>query len=444
MEFKDIFSIANKEINERLNGSTKNFKKSFAYDSSEIFKSNLVAGSLESLAANESFGLALIETNEITSTIRRAFNKTSPPKRAIGCHPDFEHLKNTAALENGYSITLFLDIAGSTKLGKLYPSEIVFNIKNTIIKYAIEIIQSFDGHVHRIMGDAIMAFFRSNEKNTSGKIIDSGIDAINCAVYIIEFIEQVITPYFGGINIDDPIGIRIGIDYGKNDDVLWGNYGALGAFEVTATSYYVDVAAKLQQRAKTNKIMIGSNLKKLLGFGADYTNYLTRKKSRDGKVVNKEYKYVEPNYSIRGEQINYIQYELDNKAYFKFLPYGQKFRDLLVTLNVIYNNGNEVVYLPCSLALDRNLDLEFKVIYRTQVQSGITIKSRKVNTGPHAQANSGLKETIKIHGTEYYNGAFNATVKESTKYHGLHHMYISVLKDSIPITDEVCFSIFIS
>lgn len=444
MEFKDIFSLANKEINERLNGSSKNYKKSFAYDSDAIFKSSSLSGSMESLAANESFGLSLIETNEITSTIRKAFNKPAEPKRTIGCHPDFEHLKNTSVLENGYSVTLFLDIAGSTKLGKLYPSEIVFNIKNTIIKYAIEIIQSFDGHVHRIMGDAVMAFFRSNEKDRSGKIIDSGIDAINCAVYIIEFVEQVITPYFGGIKIADPIGVRIGIDYGKNDDIIWGNYGAFGAFEVTATSYYVDVAAKLQQRAKTNKIMIGSNLKKLLGFGAEYTGYLTRKKTKDGKPYDKEYKYVEPNYSIRGNQINYYQYELDNKSYFSFLPYGQKNSDLSVSLKAIDKNGREFYYYPCSLALDRNLDLEFKVQFFSHAQSGIQIKSRKVNTGIDAKNNSATKEKIRVHNAEYYNGSFNGTVSESTRYHGLHHMYISILKDSKPITNELCFSIFIS
>ncbi len=47
----------------------------------------------------------------------------------IGCHPDFLHLRNSEYLENGYSVTMFMDIAGSTKLGRLYSPEVVFNIK---------------------------------------------------------------------------------------------------------------------------------------------------------------------------------------------------------------------------------------------------------------------------------------------------------------------------
>ncbi|MGS4633918.1 hypothetical protein [Enterobacter roggenkampii] len=132
-------------------------------------------------------------------------------------------------------------------MAKNIPYETVFNIKNTIIKYAIEIIQAFDGHVHRIMGDAVMAFFRTKEHEASESLMmKNAVDSINCATYLIEFMEKVITPIIEEQGADEPVGIRVGVDYGNNDDVIWGNYGAFGAFEVTATSYNVDVAAKLQ------------------------------------------------------------------------------------------------------------------------------------------------------------------------------------------------------
>ncbi|MBJ6584342.1 adenylate/guanylate cyclase domain-containing protein, partial [Enterobacter roggenkampii] len=181
--------------------------------------------------------------------------------------------------------------------------------KNTIIKYAIEIIQAFDGHVHRIMGDAVMAFFRTKEHEASESLMmKNAVDSINCATYLIEFMEKVITPIIEEQGADEPVGIRVGVDYGNNDDVIWGNYGAFGAFEVTATSYNVDVAAKLQHAAKTNTIMIGYNLKKLLGLGKEYTS--TIEKSGVSQT------YVKPNYKIGESQINYKQYKFNHKEYF--------------------------------------------------------------------------------------------------------------------------------
>ena len=49
------------------------------------------------------------------------------------------------------------------------------------------------------------------------------------------------------LNYEDyPFGIRIGIDYGPKEKVYWSSYGYLNMSEVTATSFYVDVASKLQ------------------------------------------------------------------------------------------------------------------------------------------------------------------------------------------------------
>ncbi|QZY97805.1 adenylate/guanylate cyclase domain-containing protein (plasmid) [Pantoea dispersa] len=339
---------------------------------------------------------------------------------------------------------MFFDIAGSTKLGKTYTPEVVFNIKNTIIKYVIEIIQAFDGHVHRIMGDAVMAFFRSDSKAIQGKKIDSAIDALNAGVYILEFMDQVVRPELGDKLSKERIGVRIGIDYAKDDEIVWGNYGVSGAFEVTATSYNVDVAAKLQQAADTDKIMIGENLKSLLGFGLDYLSTKSKiLKDEYDKEFKRYYPYVRPNYRVNGEQINYSQYVFDNETYFKFLPFGMEGNNIDVVLNAKSDIFEKNFRCPCSESLDKGMSLDFHVAFTGQPGEKYTLKSTKRNTGPEAERNRSLKEEKKDRIMEFYAGKWHANISESTSYHGLHHMEIKIFDSHDREVDRTIFSIYI-
>ncbi|HEJ9060176.1 TPA: adenylate/guanylate cyclase domain-containing protein [Serratia fonticola] len=339
---------------------------------------------------------------------------------------------------------MFFDIAGSTKLGKTYPPEVVFDIKNTVIRYVIEIIQAFDGHVHRIMGDAVMAFFRSNKKTLENREIDSGIDAINAGIYILEFMEQVVRPELGDAQAEHPIGVRVGIDYAKEEDIVWGNYGTSGAFEVTATSYNVDVAAKLQQAAGTDHIMIGENLKVLLGLGNEYLSVPFRNyKDEDGNECRRDYPYVRPNYRVRGEQINYKQYVLDSDMYFTFLPYGIESKNINVSLTASRNGTSIQYFCPCAESLDKGMSLTFHVTYNAPPQERFTVKSVKKNTGPEARAKGDTSPKTRFKEMQYYDSAWHADVTEATSYHGLHHMNIIILNENSEKVDETVFSIYI-
>ncbi|MEQ5226027.1 adenylate/guanylate cyclase domain-containing protein [Proteus cibi] len=452
---KSIFSSAEREIKNQINRNVDT-KKSFSYEKDKILESRILFESV--LKTQDSIKDLSLETSsvqvgdsaidvmrdmDVRATFRSLFGKTSALISDIGCHPDFLHLKDSEYLENGYSITMFMDIAGSTKLGRLYSPDIVFNIKNTIIKYAIKIIQAFDGHVHRIMGDAVMAFFRSKEKEQLKRQMDNAIDSLNCGVYLIEFMENVITPILSELGAEDPIGIRIGIDYGAHEDIVWGNYGAHNAFEVTATSYYVDVAAKLQQVAKTNKIMIGENFKKLIGFGDEYVSRLEKISNGETQKIC----YVKPNYNINGKKINYNQYELKNKILFKYLPFGiylnTSIEVRLFAKNKIDNTIFE--YKNCSQALDKHLELSFKVKYtnKTVPAKKLHIKSRKQNTGPESESQNANIPITKIQQMDYYNYSYHGEITESTLYKGLHHMYIDICDEDNRIIESTCFSLYI-
>ncbi|MNF62369.1 Adenylate cyclase 2 [compost metagenome] len=451
--FSSLFGRASIDVATQIN---KKERKSKVY--SDVLKSeqsiNLKAGNkisgLEHIEdyiseANVDVGDAMpILYSDIKAVMRGIFNKHTKINEKIGCHPDFSHLEKSQDLENGYTVTMFFDIAGSTKLGKTYPPEIVFNIKNTIIKYVIEIIQAFDGHVHRIMGDAVMAFFRSSHKAALAREMDSGIDAINAGTYILEFMKQVVTPVLGDAGAEKPIGVRIGIDYAEEEQIVWGNYGASGAFEVTATSYYVDVAAKLQQAAETNKIMIGESLKKLLGLGNEYLSVPQKTKTdSSGKEAVDRYPYVKPNYSVRGENVNYRQYIFNNVEYFKFIPYGLSGDNLHVVLHAEKDGNNKIYSCPCSESLDKGMSLKFYVTYDAPLEQSYSVISEKQNTGPHAEQNDATSPVKKTKPMNYQGGKYVAYIDESTSYHGLHHMKIKIEDEQNIIVDETMFSIYI-
>ena len=453
IQFKDLFGKAKMDVSRGMKASS--LRKSNVYSDSqqkaflESMKEGIHIDNTDTslIVGVENYSEDSMPTifRDVKTELRKVFFKKSEVNETIGCHPDFNDLSSNDELRNGYAVTMFFDIAGSTKLGKTYSPDMVFNIKNTIIKYVIEIIQAFDGHVHRIMGDAVMAFFRSEVKSIKGKKIDSAIDAINAAVYILEFMEQVIRPELGDQGSEERIGVRVGIDYAKDDEIVWGNYGVSGAFEVTATSYYVDVAAKLQQAADTDTIMIGENLKSLLGLGMEYLSTKWKLvKNEDGTEYKRYYRYVKPNYRVRGAQINYPQYIFDRETYFKFLPYGIESRNTSVVLTATANNVEKKFYCPCSESLDKGMSLNFHVMFSAPAGQQYTLKAIKRNTGSEAERNASLKEVKKDRIMTFYDNKWHADISESTSYHGLHHMEIKIYDSNDREVDRTIFSIFIS
>ena len=200
----------------------------------------------------------LVPEYSIQHLIRPLYGKGAPTPAQIGDHPDFQNLSGTDSTERHAITTMFMDLEGSTRLSRFRDLEEVYRIKNAFIRAAIEVVRSFDGHVHRIMGDAVMAFFGG--RRTSSE--QGAIDGINCAAVLSHAVKTVVIPTLG----DDKLGVRIGLDYGGENDVLWSSYGYPGVEEVTATSFNVDVAAKLQHAARRNRVMIGQSIKEFLVF----------------------------------------------------------------------------------------------------------------------------------------------------------------------------------
>lgn len=380
----------------------------------------------------------------VRELVRPGFGKHGRLITSFGCHPDFLNMDD-GELRNGYSVTMFMDIIGSTKLGVMFEPQIVYRIKNDIIRCAIETVEAFDGHVHRIMGDAVMAFFRSNRCNDEGRVADSAIDALNCATYLIEMFKSVVIPRLVQMGVDENIGIRIGLDYGKDEEVVWGRYGHMQSNEVTATSFYVDVAAKLQQKAPKNCIMVGAGFVNLLGLDE---NFIKRKKiTKDGGTQFVE--YLTPNYKdASGKTINYDIYVFKNKAYYPLLPAHKNINSLLTvsaTLKKDKSIPSEDYYFQCSRVIRKGVGISFKGTFASSYPyDNPRFRFKVVNTGKEASLEEGNGNHVEYVDAALINGKYQASRWEDTAYKGIHHMYVSFMDGEQVISTEECFSVFVS
>lgn len=366
--------------------------------------------------------------------IRPIWKKPGLAQAIIGDHPDFKHLAGSDIIEKFPITTLFMDIVSSTRLGILYPPEKVFQIKNAFITAAIDIIQAFDGHVHRIMGDAVMAFFGNNKTSPE----DAALSALNAASVLQYMTSLVISPKLADEGFEDAFGIRMGVDYGPKEDVLWASYGFPGSNEVTATSFFVDVASKLQHSAPKNSIMLGQSICEFIVF----PEALLKVKYKIVDSTQSPIPYLIPNITNRlGHPINYKQFIFDAIKYLHFTPLAKldeptfSCKNTLgpISLEISYASEKEGAiegaYCPCSTFLKKDKWLCFKITHNSmnKIKLPAFITFNVENHGPEAakNENNGNHSTVvKIESNQKFNEGIRHW--EQTMYRGLHYMSISI------------------
>lgn len=427
--------------------------------STEDFSSSIFESAYDS-AAQASTSREIQATESIQRDIRAAFKKPGLNHNPIGGHPDFAHLAETDQQEKHHVCSLFLDIKNSTRLSFIYDLEDVVAIKNTILKAAAETVRAMDGHVHRFMGDALLAFFGGKDVNKD----DSVVNAINCASVLESLMTGTIIPALEDNGFKASyLGFRIGLDYGSDEKVLWSSYGLKGVYEVTATSFHVDVAAKLQNMAGRNKAMLGDSIMNEIDFPKAYQKVKTY-------TVNNEVKYV---YTLNreytdafGQTHTYKVRELDHEAYRDLLPYSTDLKETFhgsITVSchgITYfcnciENGLETEYRSISRALEKGVPLSFKVqlsksVYEEQ-KFPLSITFTKRNYGKEAelreQAGTFPKPvTVIVRDMGFRTPFFpGKTIEEpeSTSYRGLHTMEAAVKDADLKIIFKDIIGIYI-
>lgn len=246
-----------------------------------------------------------------TSQLQRYFgpNKYSFNTVSIGNHPDFKFLSETETIKH-HCVSMFVDIKGSTRLSLKYSLEEVRLIKDTLLTLCINVVSHFGGHVHRLQGDAAFVQFVRKDSNPN----DSIINALNAASVLCQAVSDDLSSAFESYGLD-PIKIRVGIDYGSDEEVMWSHYGISNCNELTTTSLHTDLAAKLQHKASVNSIRIGKNLVDAIEIKEDYISIPTIIKNG----ISTEDKYI-----IQSPELNYRQFEFNWKKYLNSFSFFQQ------------------------------------------------------------------------------------------------------------------------
>ena len=363
-------------------------------------------------------------------------NPQSLTKITIGPHPDFEPIINHRSTLNHHCVSVFADIKGSTNLINKYSLKEIRFIKDSILSMCIYLAHFFGGHIHRLQGDGVFLQFVRKDEHPN----DAIINAINACSLIVNFMHSLLSKAFISQGIE-PLKIRIGIDYGKDEDVLWSHYGVPGCSELTTTSLHTDLAAKLQSNAPSNGIMLGKNVTEALDLTDDFWSYITKPGSDE-----KDY------YVFRGNGVNYNQYLFNWEKYLLTFDFTKK-----DYLNNILEIEIPEYRLKCRISEDESylniyhqnlwsIPKEYNLKYQlfnerydrpVNIHEFESIKWEAHNSGSEAEAEGALRHNF---GKEYDGKTYCTT---GSKYLGHHIAVCKVSKGKFLETKTLSFPIFI-
>lgn len=352
----------------------------------------------------------------------------------IGVHPDFLNKDNEAFKQ--YICSIFLDISGSTEIALKYDLITVQKIKNAILSSGIYILKGFGGHVHRLQGDALFAFTGHSKLKKS----DAILQALNAASSIQYFNSEVLDSYFRNeLNVEPP-KIRIGIDFGDDNEVLWSKYGIDNINEFTVTSVHADLASKLQHKAPKNNIILGENVYKYL----DIPDFLLKDKTfmkdgnieKDSYIINKSLIRYEMKIFEWKEYLNKISH-FDNKNNNSFiLKDPQHFQ-----INGYYIDPSTSKKTPffSEICLEKNFLLQFELKFLTPQHKNLVkfIEWKVKNYGYEAKLNDAAQPFL----LEKYKNKFYCA--EFSAYNGLHYLECILYNEQMKTIGKSYFSVFV-
>ncbi len=368
--------------------------------------------------------------------LRTLFGKTGNSfSNTIGAHPDFGDLAENES-RNQYVCSLFLDISGSTKLGFKFPLSTVRFYKNAILNSAIEIFQVFDGHIHRLQGDAVFAYFGHKNMKKS----DAIINALNAAAIMQSYNKNTLNDFFEENGLE-PLQIRIGIDIGDDHQVLWSSYGLDLISEITSTSIHTDLAAKLQGESPRNNILIGENVYSYLDLPDEFLKVKTVIKSGEKEEV----KYVINDSHLKG----YYQMRIfDWQKYlnsFSFLPKEQNTRfkspdDFEIICQVSEDLETIIPLKSNTRTIKKEAGLGFKLVLKRALKQlkPSRIEWKVINRGKEAsESESGLTFFMNEFKNKY-------TCERFTAYNGHHYMECSLYDSQGKLIGQDRFGLFVN
>jgi class 3 adenylate cyclase/tetratricopeptide (TPR) repeat protein len=162
-----------------------------------------------------------------------------------GTHTEAEKTHFVSQGERRHLTILFADLTGYTRMMEQYDPEDVQALMTTIIRSSVQIIESYNGHVERVIGDEVLALFGLPVAHE-----DDAIRAIKAAREIHETVMGIkpISPA-----LSEPHAMHTGINTGL---VVTARSAPIdGTFDLSGDA--VNLASRLSDLARPNEILVG-------------------------------------------------------------------------------------------------------------------------------------------------------------------------------------------
>ncbi len=156
-----------------------------------------------------------------------------------------EYESTIMANENIEATVMFIDVCGFTAISENTPPDAVVKMLNSYFDVMVKEIIVQEGHIDKFIGDAIMAVFKGEYH------LDRAIDAALAVRNKINSLSET-----GDKQFKPKVSIGI-----KSGDMISGNIGSssLKRLDYTVIGDTVNIAARLQDSAKENQIIISES-----------------------------------------------------------------------------------------------------------------------------------------------------------------------------------------
>ena len=146
---------------------------------------------------------------------------------------------------------MFVDLVGSTDMSLSLPEEKVAMIVSSFAQEMAIAVKQHSGYTLKFVGDAVIGYFIHKSA------LMASDNAISCAQNMIKIIEEGINPILNNYDYPD-LYIKIGIDYGESMVMRYGKDKARAHVDLLGP--VMNIAAKFQNKAKPQQIMIGEDI----------------------------------------------------------------------------------------------------------------------------------------------------------------------------------------
>lgn len=153
-------------------------------------------------------------------------------------------------------IVLYVDLVGSTTMTLEMPEEKIATIISSFAQEMAAVIRQHRGYVLKFVGDAVIGYFVTKK---NGLLVAD--NAVDCAKSMITVIQKGINPILNQYDYPD-LMVKIGVDFGQNIIVRYGSDVKNSHVDLIGPA--MNIAAKIQNMAKPNQILIGRDVFKRL------------------------------------------------------------------------------------------------------------------------------------------------------------------------------------